>query len=122
VRKVFDAFPRLEERKSNRGNQLSGGERQLLAIGRALMTGPRILLMDEPTEGLAPVTVELVENVLTDLRKHGIGILLVEQNLYSALAVADRVYIFETGRVVWQGAPAELLASQDILHRYLGIH
>jgi branched-chain amino acid transport system ATP-binding protein len=122
VRKVFDAFPRLEERKSNRGNQLSGGERQLLAIGRALMTGPRILLMDEPTEGLAPVTVELVENVLTDLRKQGIGILLVEQNLYSALAVADRVYIFETGRVVWQGKPAELLADQAILHRYLGIH
>jgi branched-chain amino acid transport system ATP-binding protein len=122
VRKVFDAFPRLEERKSNRGNQLSGGERQLLAIGRALMTGPRVLLMDEPTEGLAPVTVELVESVLTELRRQGIGILLVEQNLYSALAVADRVYIFETGRVVWQGAPSALLASQDILQRYLGIH
>jgi branched-chain amino acid transport system ATP-binding protein len=122
VRKVFDAFPRLEERKSNRGNQLSGGERQLLAIGRALMTGPRILLMDEPTEGLAPVTVELVESVLTELRRQGIGILLVEQNLYSALAVADRVYIFETGRVVWQGTPSALLASQDILQRYLGIH
>jgi branched-chain amino acid transport system ATP-binding protein len=122
VQQVFEAFPRLGERRSNRGNQLSGGERQMLAIGRALMTGPRILLMDEPTEGLAPVTVELVEEILGRLRAHGIGILLVEQNLYSALSLADRVYIFETGRVVWQGKPAELLASEATLHRYLGIH
>jgi branched-chain amino acid transport system ATP-binding protein len=78
--------------------------------------------MDEPTEGLAPVTVELVEDILGRLRAHGIGILLVEQNLYSALSLADRVYIFETGRVVWQGKPAELLASDASLHRYLGIH
>jgi branched-chain amino acid transport system ATP-binding protein len=122
VPQVLDAFPRLAERKYHRGNQLSGGERQMLAIGRALMTGPRILLLDEPTEGLAPVTVELVEKILADLRSKGIGMLLVEQNLYSALAVANRVYIFETGRVVWQGVPGELLASQDILQRYLGIH
>lgn len=122
VRRVFDAFPRLEERKRHRGNQLSGGERQMLAIGRALMTGPRILLMDEPTEGLAPVTVELVEAILAALRKEGLGVLLVEQNLYSALAVADRVYIFETGRVVWEGVPKELMADQEILQRYLGIH
>jgi branched-chain amino acid transport system ATP-binding protein len=122
VAQVFEAFPRLGERRGNRGNQLSGGERQMLAIGRALMTGPRILLMDEPTEGLAPVTVDLVEDILSKLRSHGIGILLVEQNLYSALAVADRVYIFETGRVVWQGKPAELLDSDATLHRYLGIH
>ena len=122
VRRVFDVFPRLEERKSHRGNQLSGGERQMLAIGRALMTGPRILLMDEPTEGLAPVMVELVESILTSLRDAGLGILLVEQNLYSALAVADRVYIFETGRVVWEGTPKTLMADQEILQRYLGIH
>jgi branched-chain amino acid transport system ATP-binding protein len=121
VRRVFDAFPRLGERKSHRGNQLSGGERQMLAIGRALMTGPRIVLMDEPTEGLAPVTVELVESILADLRKEGLGILLVEQNLYSALAVADRVCIFETGRVVWEGAPKTLRAQHDLLVRYLGI-
>jgi branched-chain amino acid transport system ATP-binding protein len=121
VRRVFDAFPRLEERKSHRGNQLSGGERQMLAIGRALMTGPRIVLMDEPTEGLAPVTVELVESILAGLRKEGLGILLVEQNLYSALAVADRVCIFETGRVVWEGDPKTLLAQHDLLVRYLGI-
>jgi branched-chain amino acid transport system ATP-binding protein len=121
VRRVFDAFPRLEERKSHRGSQLSGGERQMLAIGRALMTGPRILLMDEPTEGLAPVTVEAVEAILTALRGEGMGILLVEQNLYSALAVADRVYIFETGKVVWEGDPKALMADQAILQRYLGV-
>lgn len=121
VRRVFDTFPRLEERKSHRGNQLSGGERQMLAIGRALMTGPRIVLMDEPTEGLAPVMVELVEKVLATLRQEGLGILLVEQNLYSALAVADRVCIFETGRVVWEGVPSALLAHPDLMHRYLGI-
>jgi branched-chain amino acid transport system ATP-binding protein len=122
VRRVFDAFPRLEERKGHRGNQLSGGERQMLAIGRALMTGPRIVLMDEPTEGLAPVMVEIVEGILAALKSEGLGVLLVEQNLYSALAVADRVCIFETGRVVWQGTSAELTAQQDVLQRYLGIH
>jgi branched-chain amino acid transport system ATP-binding protein len=122
VRRVFDAFPRLEERKHHRGNQLSGGERQMLAIGRALMTEPRIVLMDEPTEGLAPVAVENVESILATLRQEGLGILLVEQNLYSAMAVADRVYILETGRVVWEGLPATLMADQDVLHQYLGIH
>ena len=122
VQRVFAAFPRLEERKYHRGNQLSGGERQMLAIGRALMTGPKIVLMDEPTEGLAPVAVENVESILTTLRSEGLGILLVEQNLYSAMAVADRVYILETGRVVWEGLPDQLMADQNILHRYLGIH
>jgi branched-chain amino acid transport system ATP-binding protein len=122
VQRVFDAFPRLAERKSHRGSQLSGGERQMLAIGRALMTGPRILLMDEPTEGLAPVTMEAVEKILGELRKEGIGILLVEQNLYSALAVADRVYIFETGRVAWEGDPKALMGDQATLQRYLGVN
>ncbi len=122
VEKVFQNFPRLAERKSNRGNELSGGERQLLAIARALITGPKILLMDEPTEGLAPVTVELVEGVLQTLKKEGLGVLLVEQNLYSALAVADRVYILETGIVVWSGTPEKLLAQPETLDRYLGIH
>jgi branched-chain amino acid transport system ATP-binding protein len=122
VRRVFDAFPRLEERQGHRGNQLSGGERQMLAIARALMTGPRIVLMDEPTEGLAPVMVEAVETILATLRQEGLGVLLVEQNLYSALAVADRVCLFETGRVVWEGTPAELRSQQSVLERYLGIH
>lgn len=122
LRRVFDAFPRLEERKGHRASQLSGGERQMLAIGRALMTGPRVVLMDEPTEGLAPVMVEVVEGILAALKREGLGVLLVEQNLYSALAVADRVCILETGRMVWEGTPAELTAQQDLLERYLGIH
>jgi branched-chain amino acid transport system ATP-binding protein len=122
VSRVFQAFPRLQERQGHRGNQLSGGERQMLAIGRALMTGPRILLMDEPTEGLAPVMVEAVEAILRSLRDEGLGILLVEQNLYSALSVADRVILLETGQVVWNGTPAELEAQQDLLERYLGVH
>jgi branched-chain amino acid transport system ATP-binding protein len=122
VRRVFDAFPRLDERKAHRGSQLSGGERQMLAIGRALMTGPRILLMDEPTEGLAPVTMEAVEAILGTLRREGMGILLVEQNLYSALAVADRVSIFETGKVAWQGDPKALQADPATLQRYLGVN
>ncbi|MEI7530994.1 MAG: ABC transporter ATP-binding protein [Betaproteobacteria bacterium] len=122
VDRVLKAFPRLAERLHHRGNQLSGGERQMLAIGRALMTGPSIMLMDEPTEGLAPVTVELVESILSTLRDEGLGILLVEQNLYSALAVANRVYIIETGQIVWEGLPSILLSDQKILERYLGIH
>jgi branched-chain amino acid transport system ATP-binding protein len=122
IDQVFQAFPRLAERIHHRGNQLSGGERQMLAIGRALMTGPEILLMDEPTEGLAPVTVELVESILEKLREQGLGILLVEQNLYSAMAVANRVYIIETGQIVWEGLPDELLSNQEIMQRYLGIH
>lgn len=122
VERVFQAFPRLQERQGHRGHQLSGGERQMLAIGRALMTGPRILLMDEPTEGLAPVMVEAVEEILRTLRSEGLGILLVEQNLYSALSVADRVILLETGSVVWQGTPDELDRQQDLLERYLGVH
>ena len=94
----------------------------MLAIARALMTGPKILLMDEPTEGLAPVTVELVEDILMKLRQEGLGILLVEQNFYSAMAVADRVFILETGKVVWEGLPKELIHDIAAQERYLGIH
>ena len=122
VERAFQEFPRLGERKFHRGNQLSGGERQMLAIARALMTGPKILLMDEPTEGLAPVMVDLVEEILKKLRSDGLGILLVEQNFYSAMEVADRVYIIETGNVVWQGVPAELLHNEEIQQQFLGIH
>ena len=122
IQQVFEAFPRLKERIHHKGNQLSGGERQMLAIGRSLMMGPSVLLMDEPTEGLDPLMVGYVENILKKLKESGLGILLVEQNLYSALALADRVLIMETGALVWSGLPSELMNNEETLHKYLGVH
>ncbi len=121
VRRVFDLFPRLSERRDHRGNQLSGGERQMLAVARALMLDPELLLMDEPSEGLAPVMVQHLEGIIRSLKESGLGVLLVEQNLYSALAVADRVYILETGRIVHESAAAALEGDVKTLHRYLGV-
>ena len=120
--RVFDAFPRLAERRQHRGNQLSGGERQMLAIARALMIDPEIILMDEPSEGLAPVMVQTLENVIRGLREEGLGILLVEQNLYSALALSDRVYLIETGRIVHHATQRDLDADSSALDQYLGVH
>lgn len=122
VARAFDAFPRLAERRQHRGNQLSGGERQMLAVARALMIDPEVVLMDEPSEGLAPVMVRALEEVIASLRGEGLGILLVEQNLYSALALADRIYLIETGRIVHHGTKAELDADPSSLQRYLGVH
>jgi branched-chain amino acid transport system ATP-binding protein len=122
VERVFSLFPRLAERRNNRGNQLSGGERGMLAVGRALMLDPELILMDEPSEGLAPVMVQHLEGVIAGLKAEGLGILLVEQNLYSALAVADRVYVLETGRVVFEADAAAVAADPDRLTRYLGVH
>ena len=119
--RVFGIFPRLAERRQHRGGQLSGGERGLLAIGRALMTDPELILMDEPSEGLAPVMVQHLEDIIRDLKREGLSILLVEQNLYSALAVADRVYILETGEIVHQGDAATLSQQTDVLLRRLGV-
>ncbi len=119
--RVLHTFPRLSERRQHRGNQLSGGERQMLAVGRALMIDPELILMDEPSEGLAPVMVQHLEGVIAALREQGLGILLVEQNLYSALALADRVYLIESGRIVQQGAAAVLQADAASLARYLGV-
>jgi branched-chain amino acid transport system ATP-binding protein len=121
VDRVFGIFPRLAERRYHRGGQLSGGERGMLAIGRALMIDPQLILMDEPSEGLAPVMVQHLEEIVRDLRREGLSILLVEQNLYSALAVADRVYILETGQVVHQGDAPELAQQTDILFQRLGV-
>ncbi len=121
LKRVYELFPRLEERRKNRGNQLSGGERQMLAIGRALMLNPSLILMDEPTEGLAPVMVQHVEQAVNALKSEGITILLVEQNLRSALKVADDVYILETGHVVYQSSAQELAQDAQALHRYLGV-
>jgi len=120
--RVFETFPRLAERRHHRGTQLSGGERQMLAVGRALLLDPKLILMDEPSEGLAPVMVQHLETVIANLRTEGLGILLVEQNLYSALAVADRVFVMETGEIVHQGTKRDIEADPNSLRRYLGVH
>jgi branched-chain amino acid transport system ATP-binding protein len=121
VDRVFGIFPRLAQRRHHRGGQLSGGERGMLAVGRALMINPELILMDEPSEGLAPVMVQHLEEIILDLKREGLSILLVEQNLYSALAVADRVYILETGQVVHQGNAKELSQQSDLLFQRLGV-
>jgi len=122
VDRVFGIFPRLAERRHHRGGQLSGGERQMLAIGRALMIDPQLVLMDEPSEGLAPVMVQHLEEIILSLKKDGLSILLVEQNLYSALAVADRVYVLDTGKIVHESPAKDLLSDPNRLFGYLGVH
>lgn len=119
--RLFHLFPRLAERRQHRGSQLSGGERQMLAVARALMLNPQLLLMDEPSEGLAPVMVEHLETIIAQLRDTGLGILLVEQNLYSALAVADEVYLMETGAIVHRSSAAALREDRATMERYLGV-
>ena len=119
--RIFELFPRLAERREHRGSQLSGGERQMLAVARALMLNPELLLMDEPSEGLAPVMVEHLETIIAQLRDTGLGILLVEQNLYSALAVADEVYLIETGAIVHHSSAGALREDRATMERYLGV-
>ena len=121
IARVLELFPRLGERGGHRGNMLSGGEQQMLAIGRALMTNPRLLLMDEPSEGLAPLLVRNLGDAIVRLREQGLSILLVEQNLPMALRVADDVYVLSKGHVVYHGAPADLAADGAVTHRYLGV-
>lgn len=117
---VFSLFPILKERQGQAAGTLSGGEQQMLAIGRALMGRPRLLLLDEPSLGLAPVVVELIFDVIQKLRARGITILLVEQNAYQALALADRAYVLETGRVKLAGRSADLMRDPEIKKAYLG--
>ena len=119
--RVYELFPRLAERKKHWGNQLSGGELQMLAIARALMTNPELLLMDEPSEGLAPVLVQLLRDKLIELKASGLPIFLVEQNLGLALAVADEVYIVEGGQIVYHGQPEDLATNEKVKHKYLGV-
>jgi len=121
IERVHTLFPRLAERAGNRANKLSGGEQQMLAIGRALMTNPELLLMDEPTEGLAPLLVREVGRVIGELKREGLSILLVEQNLPLALSVADRTHILSRGQIVHTCPPAELLANEEVKSRYLGV-
>ena len=122
ARRIYELFARLAERRSHRATQLSGGERQMLAVARALMLDPKLLLMDEPSEGLSPVMVQHLEDIVRALKERGIAILLVEQNLYSALANADSVSILENGRIVHRGAPQELLHDAAARQRFLGVN
>jgi len=121
VERVYELFPRLRERAESRANKLSGGEQQMLAIARALMSNPELLLMDEPTEGLAPLLVREVGRVIGELKREGLSILLVEQNLPLALGVADRVHILSRGQIVYTGSPAALAADEEVKSRYLGV-
>ena len=118
---IFTLFPNLKERLSSQGTKLSGGEQQMLAIGRILRTGARLLLLDEPTEGLAPVIIQQIGRTIRALKEQGFTILLVEQNFRFASTVADRYYVMEHGRIVEQIANAELDAHVDKLHDYLGV-
>ena len=120
LEKVFDQFPRLKERRKQIAGTLSGGEQQMLAMGRALMSHPTLLMLDEPSMGLAPILVEQIFDIIKDLHKAGTTILLVEQNAQAALSVADRGYVLETGRIVTSGTGHELLESPAIKKAYLG--
>jgi branched-chain amino acid transport system ATP-binding protein len=119
--KVFALFPQLKERGSNFGNQLSGGEQQMLAIGRALMTNPRLLILDEATEGLAPLIRVEIYRSIESLKAGGLAILLIDKDVKALARVADRHYVLEKGRVVWSGGSADLAANRDIQHKYLGV-
>jgi branched-chain amino acid transport system ATP-binding protein len=119
--KIYDLFPRLSERDGNMGNQLSGGEQQMLAVGRALMTNPRLLILDEATEGLAPLVRAEIWRCLAQLKESGLSILVIDKNVGTLIRVADRHFLIERGRVVWSGASRELAATPDIQHRYLGV-
>ena len=121
LERIYELFPNLYERRNSQGTKLSGGEQQMLAIARVLRTGAKILLLDEPTEGLAPVIVQRIGEVLRSLKDHGMTILLVEQNFRFARRVADRFYVMEDGRMVESFHGSELDARMDMLHEYLGV-
>ena len=119
--RVFALFPQLAERRGHFGSQLSGGEQQMLAIGRALMTNPRMLVLDEATEGLAPLVCIEIYRAIESLKALGLAILIIDKDLRALMRIAERHYVLEKGRVVWSGVSAELAANRDLQHRYLGV-
>jgi branched-chain amino acid transport system ATP-binding protein len=121
IETVLERFPSLKERMNNKGRELSGGEQQMLAIARALLTGPDLLLLDEPSQGLAPLVVSAVMSTIEELKKERVSMLLVEQNAEMALRLADRVYVIDHGTVVFEGTPAALRADRQVTATYLGV-
>ena len=121
LERIFALFPQLQERQRHLGNQLSGGEQQMLAIGRALMTNPRLLILDEATEGLAPLVRIEIYRSIERLKREGLSILLIDKDVAALARVAERHYVLEKGRVVWSGTSAELKTASEIQHRYLGV-
>ncbi|HEU4662324.1 MAG TPA: ABC transporter ATP-binding protein [Pseudolabrys sp.] len=121
IGKVYELFPSLSARENSMGNQLSGGEQQMLAIGRALMTDPRLLILDEATEGLAPLIRAEIWRCLARLKREGLSILVIDKNVAALTKIADRHFLIERGRVVWSGSSAELADAPDVQHRYLGV-
>jgi branched-chain amino acid transport system ATP-binding protein len=119
--KVYELFPRLSQRQTSMGNLLSGGEQQMLAIGRALMTNPRLLILDEATEGLAPLIRAEIWRCLARLKEMGLAVLVIDKNVGALTRVADRHFLIERGRVVWWGSSAALAAAPEVQHRYLGV-
>jgi len=120
IPRIYQLFPRLEERRRNKGRQLSGGEQEMLAIARALLLNPKILLLDEPSQGLAPLIVQEVFRVIADMRKTGMSILLVEQNVRAAVEIADRAYVLDDGRIIYEGAAAELARDEERVRALAG--
>jgi branched-chain amino acid transport system ATP-binding protein len=121
LERVFALFPQLRERQANYGNQLSGGEQQMLAIGRALMTNPRLLILDEATEGLAPLIRHEIYRSIAQLKADGLSLLVIDKDVRALCRVADRHYVLEKGRVVWSGGSTELAANGELQSRYLGV-
>ena len=118
--RVFQSFPRLKERRRQIAGTLSGGEQQMLAMGRAMMSSPRMIMLDEPSMGLSPILVEEIFSIIREIHQNGTTVLLVEQNAQMALSIADRAYVLETGKVVLQGDAHEMLDNQDVRRAYLG--
>src|SRR5690606_12688475 len=120
--RVMELFPRLAERRKQTAGYLSGGEQQMLAIGRALMAGPKLLVLDEPSLGLAPKLIEQIRDIIVDINRQGTSVLLIEQNAMMALSIASYGYIMETGKIVMDGDARKLLADDDVKEFYLGLH